>query len=454
MSTFTVSNTADGGPGSLRQAILGSNAALGTTNTITFAIPGSGAETIDLSSPLPAITNSVTIEGTSQPAYATTPLIILKDVTAGSNPVLVISAPGVSIRGIEIDNGAIAIFDDGRVIATEGYVPIQNHGGSAGDAGEVFVQKVANWNGATAGSYVLTEKLDPRLETCSLTVSWTGPQQPVVSFGGAFSDQGFRLSPLGEVTGLATDLITSFGTTTTVAGPSLAGSDSTAAAPASSAPLGSALLASFQPGQSIGFGQSLRLDDFGESGGDDGVADARPASIAGNTGGSGTPANQVAPWAPFAVGLDEGWQPLRTRFTNIERSIPNSPTEASAAVSGSAGLQARGASTANARTDAHASRTASRNGLDESKGPASAGDTPSRPGTSANGAGSANDVSPARARWIRRASSQPRLRSTQRSAIWTVRRPERMSWAEQTCRETSTAPSRRRPRSWPSRRHR
>ena len=112
LSTFTVSNTADSGPGSLRQAILGSNAAPGTTNTITFAIPGSGAETIDLSSPLPAITNSVTIEGTSQPGYATTPLIVLKDVTAGSTPILVISAPGVSIRGLDIDHVEIAIFDE------------------------------------------------------------------------------------------------------------------------------------------------------------------------------------------------------------------------------------------------------------------------------------------------------------------------------------------------------
>ena len=39
LSTFDVTNTADSGPGSLRQAILDSNAATAATNTIDFAIP-------------------------------------------------------------------------------------------------------------------------------------------------------------------------------------------------------------------------------------------------------------------------------------------------------------------------------------------------------------------------------------------------------------------------------
>ena len=40
LSTFLVNNTVDSGPGSLRQAILDSNAVTGTTNTIDFEIPG------------------------------------------------------------------------------------------------------------------------------------------------------------------------------------------------------------------------------------------------------------------------------------------------------------------------------------------------------------------------------------------------------------------------------
>jgi hypothetical protein len=37
LSTFTVTNDADSGPGSLRQAVLNANASSDTSNTITFA---------------------------------------------------------------------------------------------------------------------------------------------------------------------------------------------------------------------------------------------------------------------------------------------------------------------------------------------------------------------------------------------------------------------------------
>ena len=83
LSTFLVSNTGDSGPGSLRQAILDSNAATGATNTIDFDIPGSGVQTIVPLSPLPAITNPVLIDGFSQPGYAGTPLIEINGSQAG-----------------------------------------------------------------------------------------------------------------------------------------------------------------------------------------------------------------------------------------------------------------------------------------------------------------------------------------------------------------------------------
>ena len=78
LSTFSVTNTADSGPGSLRQAILDSNAATAATNTIDFAIPGTGVQTIEPASSLPAITQAVLIDGESQPGYAGTPLIELE----------------------------------------------------------------------------------------------------------------------------------------------------------------------------------------------------------------------------------------------------------------------------------------------------------------------------------------------------------------------------------------
>ena len=88
-------NTADSGPGSLRQAILDSDAATGTTNTIDFAIPGQGVQTIEPVSPLPAITNPVLIDGSSQPGYDGTPLIELNGSQAGTGDGLTITAPNV-----------------------------------------------------------------------------------------------------------------------------------------------------------------------------------------------------------------------------------------------------------------------------------------------------------------------------------------------------------------------
>lgn len=65
--TFTVTTTGDSGPGSLRQAILDANSSPGP-DVIQFAIPGDQVPTIALRSPLPDITESVTIDGTTQAA--------------------------------------------------------------------------------------------------------------------------------------------------------------------------------------------------------------------------------------------------------------------------------------------------------------------------------------------------------------------------------------------------
>ena len=73
---LVVTNTSDSGPGSLRQAIQNADASPGIP-TIDFDIPGSGVLTISPASALPAITNQVTIDGTSQRGYSGTPLIEL-----------------------------------------------------------------------------------------------------------------------------------------------------------------------------------------------------------------------------------------------------------------------------------------------------------------------------------------------------------------------------------------
>ena len=84
LATFTVSNTLDDtNPGSLRYAITQSNSTPGP-NLITFAIPGTGVHTISpTTSELPPITKAATIDGTTQPGFAGTPIIELDGSGAG-----------------------------------------------------------------------------------------------------------------------------------------------------------------------------------------------------------------------------------------------------------------------------------------------------------------------------------------------------------------------------------
>src|SRR5438105_7967359 len=64
-STFTVTNTADSGAGSLRQAIIDANNNAGA-DSISFNISGSGVHTISPTTQFPNITGAVTIDGYTQ----------------------------------------------------------------------------------------------------------------------------------------------------------------------------------------------------------------------------------------------------------------------------------------------------------------------------------------------------------------------------------------------------
>ena len=100
---FTVTTTADSGPGSLRQAILDANANP-ATDTISFAIPGTGVHTIAPLSPLPTIADPVAIDGATQPGYTGTPLIELNGTSAGATSNgLFITASNSSVRGLVIN---------------------------------------------------------------------------------------------------------------------------------------------------------------------------------------------------------------------------------------------------------------------------------------------------------------------------------------------------------------
>src|SRR4051812_13305839 len=89
LSAFHVTNTGDSGAGSLRQAILDSNVA-GGSNTIAFALPGTGVRLIRLATPLPEVITRTLIDGSTQPGFAGSPLIALSGQLAGADGGLVV----------------------------------------------------------------------------------------------------------------------------------------------------------------------------------------------------------------------------------------------------------------------------------------------------------------------------------------------------------------------------
>ncbi len=89
LATLLVTNTENSGPGSLRQAILDSNASVGVADTIAFNIPGPGPHTITVGSSgigaLPAISDPIVIDGFTQ--GSSTPADASDDAIANSNTV-------------------------------------------------------------------------------------------------------------------------------------------------------------------------------------------------------------------------------------------------------------------------------------------------------------------------------------------------------------------------------
>ena len=101
-SVFPVTSTADSGPNTLRQAILNANANPGP-DTITFAIAGPGVHEIQPATALPPVTDSVRIDGTTQPGYAGAPLIQLDGALAGTGANgLTINASNCTVLGLDV----------------------------------------------------------------------------------------------------------------------------------------------------------------------------------------------------------------------------------------------------------------------------------------------------------------------------------------------------------------
>jgi len=116
--TFVVNSTGDGsdkktsdgvcstaqGVCTLRAAIQQANVSVGA-DIINFSLPGSAPYIIQPGSALPIITGVVTINGTTQPGYAGTPIIQLNGASAGAGVNgLQISAGSSTVRGLNVRN--------------------------------------------------------------------------------------------------------------------------------------------------------------------------------------------------------------------------------------------------------------------------------------------------------------------------------------------------------------
>ncbi|MCU0755616.1 MAG: GEVED domain-containing protein [Xanthomonadales bacterium] len=91
-ATFTVTNTADSGPGSLRAAVQAANGSPGP-DLINFSIPGPGPHLITLTSNILSISEAVVIDGYSQPGA------MMNTLAVGSNAVIQIQVNATNLGG-------------------------------------------------------------------------------------------------------------------------------------------------------------------------------------------------------------------------------------------------------------------------------------------------------------------------------------------------------------------
>ena len=129
-STYTVTNTNDAGPGSLRQAILDANATSGA-DYVDFAIPGDGVQTIALSTPLPDIVDPLWIDGYTQPGaspntnppgqgFNTVLKIEVRGTGSVSSPCFTVAAGNADVIAMVIQGLAINRCSTAIVVAAGG----------------------------------------------------------------------------------------------------------------------------------------------------------------------------------------------------------------------------------------------------------------------------------------------------------------------------------------------
>jgi hypothetical protein len=124
---YTVVNTRPSGTGSLRQALLNANTNAGPC-AVVFNIPGTAPFTISVTNLLPVITNSVTIDATTQPGWAGSPIVEVSGhslpngttgdglvLTANSNTVAGLAVAGFHGNGLTLTNNVGSVIQDNYI---------------------------------------------------------------------------------------------------------------------------------------------------------------------------------------------------------------------------------------------------------------------------------------------------------------------------------------------------
>jgi CSLREA domain-containing protein len=152
-----LANRGSDGVVSLREAILAANATPngGTPDRIHFDIPGAGPHVIGVLTTLPALSDAVVIDGTTEPGYAGAPLVQL-DGGGGAGNGLRLAAGGSTVRGLAITGfGQAGILVSGAGNRIQGnYIGVDATGSAADANGQYGVRLMSGGNlvgGAAAG---------------------------------------------------------------------------------------------------------------------------------------------------------------------------------------------------------------------------------------------------------------------------------------------------------------
>ena len=144
MSTFTVTNLNDAGAGSLRAAITAANANPGSL--INFVVNG----TIALNSALPALTQTTTIDATSEPSHISGgPPVVEINCNGNAGLTFAPGSDGSQLLGVAVANanGNGVTLESGNITLNDNYIGLNLAGAAAGNSGDgVFIATTSSNN--------------------------------------------------------------------------------------------------------------------------------------------------------------------------------------------------------------------------------------------------------------------------------------------------------------------